>query len=448
MVKKVKFRWPTFYKILYAYVSAIHKLYYRRITVVGAEKIPPNTPVIFAPNHQNALMDAFAVMFPVRKHLVFMARADIFKKPAIAKILNSLQILPIYRIRDGYGELGRNQEVFDNTVEVLKSNMPLCILPEGNHEGLKRLRPLKKGILRIAFQSEESTSYNLNLHIIPVGIDYSDYFNAGADLTVVYGTPIKVADYAAQYRDNEQKTINTVMNVLADNMRSVMIHIPEENYTLIYQICEMYEPNVWNTNNIKRQPYNKLAIKQYIVQKVTEAFTQHPEKAIEIGDALSIYNESLTKAGLADCLLQQKAPHFLSLLLNTVFSIALLPLQVYGMVLNYIPFKLTLMASSKIKDPHFKSSIQFGVGLFSFPIYYLIIITLFCLFTDAILLKLLFGFTLPITAMFAFYNYRFLKQLWGKFQIFNLKNSKTEQYHSLQKERNQIIELIKSTINS
>jgi len=448
MVKKVKFRWPTFYKILYAYVSVIHKLYYRRITIVGAEKIPPNTPVIFAPNHQNALMDAFAVMFPVRKHLVFMARADIFKKPAIAKILNSLQILPIYRIRDGYGELGRNQEVFDNTVEVLKSNIPLCILPEGNHEGLKRLRPLKKGILRIAFQSEESTSYNLNLHIIPVGIDYSDYFNAGADLTVVYGTPIKVADYAAQYHENEQKTINTVLNVLADNMRSVMIHIPEGNYTLISQISTIYEPNVWDTCNVKRQPYNKLTIKQYIIQKVTEAFTQNPEKANEIGNALSIYNVNLTKAGITDCLLQYKEPHFLSLLLNVVFSIALLPLQLYGMILNYIPFKIPLMASSKIKDLHFKSSIQFGVGLFSFPIYYLIIIAVFCSLTDDILLQLLFGLTLPVTAVFAFYNYNYMKKLWGKFQVLNLKHSKKEQYNSLQKERNQIIELIKATINS
>jgi len=449
MVKKVKFRWPAFYKILYAYVSVIHRLYYRRVTIVGAEKIPPNTPVIFAPNHQNALMDAFAVMFPIHKHVVFMARADIFKKPAIAKILNSLQILPIYRIRDGYGELGRNQEVFDNTVEVLKSNIPLCILPEGNHEGLKRLRPLKKGIFRIAFQTEESNSFNLNLHIIPVGIDYSDYFNAGADLTVIYGTPIRIADYAVQYRENEQKTINTLMNILAENMRSVMIHIPEEHYELTYQISEMYEPNVWNTCNNRRQPYNKLTIRQYIAQKVTEAFTRHPEKAIEINNALSVYNSNLIKTGLTDCFLQQKTPHFLlSLFVETVISIVLLPLQVYGMVLNYIPFKIPMMVASKIKDRHFKSSIQFGVALFSFPIYYLIIIIVCCLLTDSNLTKLIFGLTLPLTGLFAFYNFKILKQLLGKFKIFIFKHFKTEQYNSLQKERNHIIELIKTTINS
>ena len=448
MKKKVKFRWPYFHKILYAYVYVLHRLYYRRLTVVGYEKIPANTPVIFAPNHQNALMDALAVLFTARRHVVFMARADIFKKPAVAKILNMLQILPIYRIRDGVEALGRNQEVFDNTVDVLKSNIPLCILPEGNHEGQKRLRPLKKGIFRIAFQTEESNSFNLNLHIIPVGLDYSDYFNAGSDLTVVFGTPIKVADYAEQYRENEQKTINTLMHLLAENMRSIMIHIPEEHYALTYQISEMYEPNVWNTCNLNRQPYNKLTVRQYIVHKITEAFAQHPEKTTEIGDALHVYNNNLEKANLTDCLLQQKTPHFLSLLIESVISLILLPLQVYGMILNYIPFKIPLLVASKIKDPHFKSSIQFGVGLFSFLVYYLIIIPVFCILTDLGLLELIFGLTLPITGIFAFYNYRYLKQLRGKFRVFNLKHSKKELFNTLQNERKHIIELIKATINS
>jgi hypothetical protein len=307
---------------------------------------------------------------------------------------------------------------------------------------------LKKGIFRIAFQAEESNSFKLNLNIVPVGIDYSDYFNAGADLTVVYGTPIKIADYVEQYRENEQKTINTLMHLLAENMRSVMIHIPEEHYALTFQISEMYEPNVWNTCNLNRLPFNKLTVRQYIVHKITEAFAQNPEKAVEIGDALHVYNNNLDKANLTDCFLQQKTPHFISLLIETLISLVLLPIQVYGMILNYIPFKIPLMIAAKIKDPHFKSSIQFGIGLFIFPIYYIIIIASFCLLTDVNLLKLIFGLSLPITGLFAFYNYKHMKQLIGKLRIYGLKFSKNGQYNSLQNERNQIMELIKATVNS
>jgi 1-acyl-sn-glycerol-3-phosphate acyltransferase len=447
MREKVKFRAPIFYRFLYAYVSVLHRLYYRRLTITGYDKIPPNTPVIFAVNHQNALMDALAVLFAAHKPVVFMARADIFKKPFIAKILNILKILPIYRIRDGYGELGRNQEVFEDTVGVLKSNVPICILPEGNHEGLKRLRPLKKGIFRIAFQAEESTQFKLNLHIVPIGLDYSDYFNAGSDLMIVYGTPIKIADYAEQYRENEQRTINTLMNMLAENMRSVMIHIPEENYELTYQISEMYEPNVWNTCNNNRQPYNKLAIRQYIVSKIKEAFAKFPGKVPEIEESLRNYNTKLKKAGLADCYLAQKS-NFLCLGLEIIISILLLPLQIYGTILNYLPYKIPIWLAAKIIDPHFKSSIQFGISLFLLPVYYIILIILFCLFIDSNLIRLIFGITLPVTGLFAFYNYKHMVKLWGKLKTFSLKITKREQYDALQKNRNQVIDLIKSTINS
>jgi len=448
MDKKVKFNWPIIYKTLFKHVSLLHRLYYRRITVVGYEKIPSNTPVIFAPNHQNALMDALALNFTAKKPIVFLGRADIFKKPFIAKTLNMLRILPIYRIRDGYESLGNNQEVFDKAVEVLKSNIPLCILPEGNHEGKKRLRSLKKGIFRIAFQAEESASFNLNLHIVPVGLDYSDYFNAGSDLMVVFGTPIKVSDYAVQYKENEQKTVNKLREILAEGMQNVMIHIPSKDYEVTHQLSEMFEPNVWNTCNVKRHPYNRLTIKQYIIQKSTEAFTANPDKAIELGSLFQHYNARIEALSIKDCMFQQKPPRLLLTLSEITITLLLSPLFIYGIVANLIPFLLTIQIASKTKDPHFKSSIQFGIGMVLFPLYYLLVITAFCILSDEILVKIIFGLTLPVSGVFAFYLYRYMKKLWVKIRLLNLKLSDNETYKSILNERNAIINFIKATLNN
>jgi 1-acyl-sn-glycerol-3-phosphate acyltransferase len=448
MRKKVYFRWPRRYSLLYAYVSVIHRLYYRRITVVGFEKIPVKTPVIFAANHQNALMDALAVLFAARKPVVFLARADIFKKPLIAKLLNFLKILPIYRIRDGAESLSLNQEVFDNTVDVLKSDIPICILPEGNHEGLKRLRPLKKGIFRIAFQAEESTSYNLDLHIIPVGIDYSNYFVAGSDLMIVFGKPIKIAEYADQYRENEQKTIYSLMGVLSEGMKSVMIDIPEEYYKIISAIIEMYEPNVWNTCNIKRHPYNKLTIKQYLIQKISEAFAKDPVKAVTVSDGLKSYHNKLSKTNLNDCQLQQRPPRFLSLIIKSLVSILLLPVHVYGLILNYLPYKVPVWLASKIKDLHFRSSVQFGISLLLFPLYYMIIIAVFCLLAKGHVLTMLFALSLPVSGLFTLYNYKYMVNQFEQFRLLIFRLTKNNQFNALYQERVQLIELIKSIINS
>jgi 1-acyl-sn-glycerol-3-phosphate acyltransferase len=61
--------------------------FYKKIIVLGREKIPKNEHLIYAPVHQNALMDALGPLYYLKKQPVFLARSDIFRKPFIAKIL-------------------------------------------------------------------------------------------------------------------------------------------------------------------------------------------------------------------------------------------------------------------------------------------------------------------------------------------------------------------------
>jgi len=133
-------------------------IFYRKIIVMGSENIDPEDHLIYASNHQNALMDALAVLFTHRGQPVFLARADIFKKKVIAAFLYFIKILPVYRIRDGFSSLKSNDEIFHKTIDVLKNRNGLVILPEGDHVGFRRLRQLKKGICRIAFQADNGIS--------------------------------------------------------------------------------------------------------------------------------------------------------------------------------------------------------------------------------------------------------------------------------------------------
>ncbi len=68
-------------------------------------------------------------------------------------------------------------------------------MPEGNHSRYRRLRTLKKGISRIVFLAEETNNFKLNIKIIPVGIDYSNYINFRSRLFINYGEPINVSDF-------------------------------------------------------------------------------------------------------------------------------------------------------------------------------------------------------------------------------------------------------------
>jgi len=169
-----------------------NNVFYRKVIVLGRENINQGDALIFAPNHQNALMDALAVLFTHKGQPIFLARADIFKRKTIAAILYFLKILPVYRIRDGFSSLKGNDEIFTKTIDVLRNKNGLVILPEGDHAGFRRLRQLKKGICRVAFQSDEATGFTLKIKIIPVALEFSNYSRFRQVLTVEYGKPIEV----------------------------------------------------------------------------------------------------------------------------------------------------------------------------------------------------------------------------------------------------------------
>ena len=216
-----------------------NNVFYRKVIVMGRENINPDDPLIFAPNHQNALMDALAVLFTHKGQPVFLARADIFRKKMVAAILYFLKILPVYRIRDGFSSLKGNDDIFVKTIDVLKNKNGLVILPEGDHAGYRRLRQLKKGICRVAFQSDEATGFNLKIKIIPIGIEYSHYTRYRQVLTVTYGKPIEVSEYHELYRQSPERALNELRTRLSEEMKSNMIHIPEEDYEAIDELRGM-----------------------------------------------------------------------------------------------------------------------------------------------------------------------------------------------------------------
>ena len=174
------------YDFLRYYVDCVLKLSYRKIRYVGRERIPTDGAVIYAPNHTNTLMDALVILAMDHKAKVFVARADIFRNPKIAKILSWLKMMPIMRARDGYDEIKKNQETFDRAVSVLRYRVPFCIFPEGRHQAKFSSLPLSKGIFRIAFQAQEQMP-DMPLYIVPIGIRYGSFFRFRSTARVQIG---------------------------------------------------------------------------------------------------------------------------------------------------------------------------------------------------------------------------------------------------------------------
>ena len=89
------------YTLLKPIVDSNLKNSYRKVEVWGKENIPSDGAILITPNHCNTLMDALVILRAFSSPTVFGARADMFNRPLIARIMYFLRILPMVRQRDG-----------------------------------------------------------------------------------------------------------------------------------------------------------------------------------------------------------------------------------------------------------------------------------------------------------------------------------------------------------
>lgn len=219
------------YAFLRPYVDWMFRRSYRTFRYIGRENIPADGAVIYAPNHANALCDAMCVLGLDHKQKVFVARADIFRDPKKARLLNWLKIMPISRVRDGLDEVRHNDETINKAVDTLQDGVPFCILPEGTHRPKHSLLPLSKGIFRIALQANEQFGAEKPVYIVPVGNEYGDYFHLWDSLTVTVGEPINVTTFAKEHAELEYpQLLMALREELTTRMRKLILWVPDDEH--------------------------------------------------------------------------------------------------------------------------------------------------------------------------------------------------------------------------
>jgi 1-acyl-sn-glycerol-3-phosphate acyltransferase len=431
------------YSARYALLKSVagfwhNNVFYRKVIVLGRENIKPDDHVIFAPNHQNALMDALAVLFTHKGQPIFLARADIFKKKTIASILYFLKILPVYRIRDGFSSVKGNDEIFAKTIDVLKNKNGLVILPEGDHAGFRRLRQLKKGICRVAFQSDEATGFNLKIKIIPVGLEFSNYSRFRQVLTVAYGKPIEVSDFFDLYKVRPERALNELRSRLSDEMKGIMVHIEsEEDYEAIDELRSMINGRF--SDDIR---FPKLFRDRILINKVNLLKSSDPSLYERIC-SLSIKVKEKAKELNTDYRLLEKKKHPIGWLIAGMVGIILTsPLFIYGNIFNLTFLEIPNLQIRKIKDPQFHSSIRYGISLvlaFIFlPAYLILSLFIF----SSWWLGLIIFLTLPLSGLFAWNYYLQFRRITGGFRIRSLIKQNNEEFNILRKNHTELVNLI------
>ena len=283
---------------------------FTRFHIVGKENIPKNGACVFGSNHCNALMDAMVLLATSKQKKVFIARADVFKNPRTAKILKWLRILPIYRIRDGIGAVrDKNGEIIDQAVDVIHDEVPLYLFPEATHRTKHSLRQLSKGIFHIALKANEQYGHEKPVYIVPVGLEYGDYFRFRSTVLVSYGKPINVTEYVNEHQgENEAVIINGLKAMLTERMAELISYVPDdEDYDAIWELTKIKAGRMPMT--LKKM----LQRNKEVIAKIVDFRDKEPEKAKEVFEKVNEFAKHRKEQNISVNSVAMRAPFWRTL---------------------------------------------------------------------------------------------------------------------------------------
>jgi 1-acyl-sn-glycerol-3-phosphate acyltransferase len=198
--ERTRSRDPDFmYEIVRLVLTPILLLLFRT-RCIDSGKIPPEGPVIVAPNHFS-FMDHFLIAVYMRRKVHFVAKSQLFTRP-LQFIYNHGGVFPVRR-----GQ--RDEEMFKTAHSLLGRGKVVVMYAEGGRSRTGELGEAKPGIGRLALESGAA--------VVPAAIAGSAGVRNWKRLrfpkvTVQYGDPLRFERVESPTREQSQAAADIVFS--------------------------------------------------------------------------------------------------------------------------------------------------------------------------------------------------------------------------------------------
>ena len=199
------------------------KIYCKSIKVQPPELLNFKGPLLIACNHPYSFLDAIIITTLFKEPVHSLARGDVFKKKWMAFIFKNLNMLPVYRTREGVENLENNYKSFEACEEIFKKNGVVLIFSEGICQNEWHFRNLMKGTARLSLSSWDQ---NIPLRILPAGINYNSFKSFGKKVTLNFGEPFSREDI--NLGNGFGKDIGNFNTHLKSVMQPLILELPEK----------------------------------------------------------------------------------------------------------------------------------------------------------------------------------------------------------------------------
>src|SRR3989442_9617091 len=219
------------YRLVRGVIRLLLRLFYRRVELVGAERIPSRGPLIVAANHHNSIVDPMLIMGTVPRRITVLAKAGLFRHPLIGPFLRAVGARPVNRRQEAGDDRKKKGAMFATAIAPLGTGGAILIFPEGRTQPVPTLLPLRTGAARLLLGAEADGGRHA-VTLLPVGLVFEQpgAFRAASALVAV-GAPVEVNDCVAAHAAEPEATARRLTERLAWAIRAQIVEA-EDQHTL------------------------------------------------------------------------------------------------------------------------------------------------------------------------------------------------------------------------
>ncbi|MEY4991802.1 MAG: hypothetical protein RI948_675 [Bacteroidota bacterium] len=355
------------------------RLFFRRIKEVRPSKSRFGR-TIFVSNHPSSFLDPLVVS-RLRKPIVyFMTRSDVFNR-FTRPLFWLAHMLPIYRQQDGGNSQEKNKKVFKKATETLARNRNLLIFGEGITDDIfeRRLKPIKKGAIRIGFTALEDLDWKVEIRVQGLGLNYTNPGILRGDVLLAAAEPILLNDYKAAYLENPSKVISELNRELEQRMQAQITHVKADEHVVLHEQIMMlnrkgmhvscYDPNI--------SLEERWLYAQKLAAYLNTLDSNAAERLATVKEQINGYLSTLQQTGLTEAELYWFAIQKNWRLLTFLKMLVQLPLFLIGLVHIALPtLYVKRFVEKKMKRPVFWSSTKMTMLLVLLPIWNILLFAL------------------------------------------------------------------------
>ncbi|MDX1645317.1 MAG: lysophospholipid acyltransferase family protein, partial [Thermoanaerobaculia bacterium] len=200
-------------------------LFYRRIEVVGADRLPERGPAVYVGNHGNGIIDPALVMGWFPRSIRFLAKSTLWSQFPIGLFVRLAGAVKVFRQIDPGVDTSRNRAMFSACWEILARGGSLCLFPEGISHPEPHLMPLKTGAARIVLGALHRQT-DLDLVVVPFGLVFEERERFRSRVLIEIGRPIDPRPWLTPRGERDQESVRALTNAIERSLAAVTLNFP------------------------------------------------------------------------------------------------------------------------------------------------------------------------------------------------------------------------------